>query len=78
MLQTVYKEFTRPEASSIYCIWLHRTPGGPLSAVWIDPTMKIFEKQFEAEQEGLILDKTVQGQVVELQLYAEAHPMEEI
>lgn len=78
MLQTVYKEFMWPEASSIYCIWARRTPGGSLTAVWIDPTMTVFEEQFAEEPGGETTGGSGLGRVVELQLYDEAQHAEEI
>jgi hypothetical protein len=78
MLQTVYKEFMPTQASSIYCIWVCRAPQGPLSAVWIDPAMTVFERQFAIEPVRKILDETGPGQVVDLQLDQEAQHAEEI
>jgi hypothetical protein len=45
MLQTIHKNYRAGEASSLYCIWTTRdgTPGSPLIAVWIDPSMRAFE-----------------------------------
>jgi hypothetical protein len=45
MLQTIYKNYRAREASSLYCVWTtcDGTPGSPLIAVWIDPSMRAFE-----------------------------------
>ena len=45
MLQAVHKNYRAGDASSLYCVWITRdgTPGSPLIAVWIDPSMRAFE-----------------------------------
>jgi len=44
MLQTVKKYQPAGKVSSLYCVWTTRdgTPGSPLIAVWIDPSMRAF------------------------------------
>ena len=47
VLQAVHKNHSAGKASSLYCVWITRegTPGSPLVAIWIDPSMRAFEEE---------------------------------
>ena len=54
LLKTVYMKDASLQASSPYCLWVHRdgTPASPLVALWIDSQMRSFESNFASlEQE---------------------------
>jgi hypothetical protein len=63
MLQAVHKNYLADKASSLYCIWTTRdeTPGSPLIAVWIDPSMRAFEGESssnaQADSEAVISEE---------------------
>jgi hypothetical protein len=45
MLQSIHEIYPTAKASSLYCVWATRdgTANSPLIAVWIDPSMRVFE-----------------------------------
>jgi len=47
MLQTIQDESTLLRASSLYCVWIpsRELSGPPLTALWIDDEMRVFEQE---------------------------------
>jgi hypothetical protein len=78
MLQAVNKESTWLKASSIYCVWVCRKAGSPLTAVWIDSGMTEFEQEFKLKSETGIADECRHEQSVEVQLIENEENVEEV